>query len=95
MDDFKEFQGKSLDEAIRAACSYFDAQREKLEIDIIQDAKNGIFGLVGARRVAPGTRRAARLRAEGQSRRNFPRAQAPSGAGSPSAPRQPGTEAAV
>ena len=33
MDDFKEFQGKSLDEAIRAACSYFDAQREKLEID--------------------------------------------------------------
>ena len=35
MDDFKEFQGKSLDEAIRAACSYFDAQREKLEIDII------------------------------------------------------------
>ena len=45
MDDFKEFQGKSLDEAIRAACSYFDAQREKLEIDIIQDAKNGIFGL--------------------------------------------------
>ena len=48
MDDFKEFQGKSLDEAIRAACSYFDAQREKLEIDIIQDAKNGIFGLVGA-----------------------------------------------
>lgn len=41
MDDFKEFQGKSLDEAIRAACSYFDAQREKLEIDIIQDAKNG------------------------------------------------------
>ena len=104
MDDFKEFQGKSLDEAIRAACSYFDAQREKLEIDIIQDAKNGIFGLVGARppctaqaprRVAPGTRRAARLRAEGQSRRNFPRAQAPSGAGSPSASRQPGTEAAV
>ena len=45
MDDFKEFQGKSLDEAIRAACAYFDAPREKLEIDIIQDAKNGIFGL--------------------------------------------------
>ena len=35
------------------------------------------------------------LRAEGQSRRRFPRAQAPSGAGSPSAPRQPGTEAAA
>ena len=58
MDDFKEFQGKSLDEAIRAACSYFDAQREKLEIDIIQDAKNGIFGLVGARKAIVRPRRA-------------------------------------
>lgn len=58
MDDFKEFQGKSLDEAIRAACSYFDAPREKLEIDIIQDAKNGIFGLVGARKAIIRARRA-------------------------------------
>ena len=58
MDDFKEFQGKSLDEAIRAACSYFDATREKLEIDIIQDAKNGIFGLVGARKAIVRARRA-------------------------------------
>ena len=58
MDDFKEFQGKSLDEAIRAACSYFDAQREKLEIDIVQDAKNGIFGLVGARKAIVRARRA-------------------------------------
>ena len=95
MDDFKEFQGKSLDEAIRAACSYFDAQREKLEIDIIQDAKNGIFGLVGARKAIVRARRAQLKPRGGQSRRRFPRAQAPSGAGSPSAPRQPGTEAAV
>ncbi|WP_300832002.1 Jag N-terminal domain-containing protein, partial [uncultured Bilophila sp.] len=58
MDDFKEFQGKSLDEAIRAACAYFDAPREKLEIDIIQDAKNGIFGLVGARKALIRARRA-------------------------------------
>ena len=91
MDDFKEFQGKSLDEAIRAACSYFDAQREKLEIDIIQDAKNGIFGLVGARKAIVRARRAQLKPRVG----SLPRAQAPSGAGSPSAPRQPGTEAAV
>ena len=58
MDDFKEFQGKNLDEAIRAACSYFDAPREKLEIDIVQDAKNGIFGLVGARKAIVRARRA-------------------------------------
>ena len=58
MEDFKEFQGKSLDEAIRGACAYFDAPREKLEIDIVQDAKNGIFGLVGARKAIVRARRA-------------------------------------
>lgn len=46
----KNFKARALTKQIRAACSYFDAQREKLEIDIIQDAKNGIFGLVGARK---------------------------------------------
>lgn len=58
MENFKEFQGKSLDEAIRNACAYYDASREKLEIDIVQDAKNGIFGLVGARKAVIRARRA-------------------------------------
>ncbi len=49
MDEFKEFQGKSLDEAIHNACVYFDVKREKLEIDIMQDAKGGFFGIVGVR----------------------------------------------
>lgn len=49
MEDFKEFQGKSLDEAIQGACEHFDAPREKLEIELVQDAKSGIFGVVGAR----------------------------------------------
>lgn len=57
MEEFKEFQGKSLDEAIRGACSYFNTPREKLEIDIVQDAKNGIFGLVGARKAVIRARR--------------------------------------
>ena len=57
MDDFKEFQGKSLDEAIRAACSYFDAQREKLEIDIVQDAKTASSAWSG--RVRPSSAPAA------------------------------------
>ena len=48
----KEFQGRSLDEAIAAACSYFDLPREKLEIDILSDAKAGIFGLVGTRKAS-------------------------------------------
>lgn len=49
MSDYKEFEGKSLDEAIAQACAYYDEPREKLELEIIQDAKSGLFGLVGAR----------------------------------------------
>ena len=50
MEKSKEFQGKSLDEAIQNACRYFDTKREKLEIEIVQDAKSGLFGIVGVRK---------------------------------------------
>ena len=59
MDGFKEFQGKNLDAAIQEACSYYTAAREKLEIEIVQDAKSGIFGIVGARKAKIRARRAA------------------------------------
>lgn len=58
MDKFKEFQGKDLDECIKQSCEYFDCPREKLEIEIIQDAKSGIFGIVGARKAKISARRA-------------------------------------
>lgn len=58
MDGFKEFQGKDLDSAIAEACDYFDAPRERLEIEIVQDAKTGIFGIVGARKAKVRARRA-------------------------------------
>ncbi|MBQ4124744.1 MAG: Jag N-terminal domain-containing protein, partial [Desulfovibrio sp.] len=61
MDGFKEFQGKDLDSAIKDACAYFDARREQLEIEILQDAKSGIFGIVGARKAKMRARR-VRLR---------------------------------
>lgn len=72
MNNFKEFQEKTLDAAIAAACAYYDAPREKLEIEIIEDAKSGIFGIVGARKARiqarraqlPDLGRAARSRAE-------------------------------
>lgn len=60
MNDFKEFQGKSLDEAIRGACAYYNTPREKLEIDIVQDAKTGIFSVIfggGARKAIIRARR--------------------------------------
>lgn len=59
MEGFKEFLGKTLDAAIGEACTYFNASREKLEIEIIQDAKSGIFGIVGARKAVVRARRAA------------------------------------
>lgn len=58
MDGFKEFQGKDLDAAIQDACLYYNAKRERLEIEILQDAKSGIFGIVGARKAKIRARRA-------------------------------------
>jgi len=50
MSEFKEFQGKNLDEAIKTACSHFDLDREKLEIEIIKGGSTGVFGIVGVRK---------------------------------------------
>lgn len=50
MSNFKEFQSKNLDSAIQDACAFFGTEREKLEIEIIEDAKMGVFGLIGARK---------------------------------------------
>ena len=57
MDQFKEFQGKDLDECIKEACAFFDLPREKLEVEIVQDARTGIFGIVGARKAKIRVRR--------------------------------------
>ncbi|WP_320170709.1 RNA-binding cell elongation regulator Jag/EloR [Maridesulfovibrio sp.] len=47
MSEFKEFQGKNLDEAISTACDYFNLNRDKLEIEILSGGSTGVFGLVG------------------------------------------------
>lgn len=65
-DGFREFLGKNLDAAIEDACQYFNAGRERLEIEILQDARSGIFGIVGARKARIRARR-ARLRDAVQS----------------------------
>ncbi|MBO4313507.1 MAG: Jag N-terminal domain-containing protein, partial [Desulfovibrio sp.] len=58
MEGYKDFEGRDLDGAIAEACEYFNAKREKLEIEIIQDAKTGIFGIVGFRKAKIRARRA-------------------------------------
>lgn len=57
MKGYVEFTGKTLDEAIKEACSYFGVEREKLEIEIVNDAKTGIFGLVGVKKATLRARR--------------------------------------
>lgn len=58
MDTYKEFQGKDLDECISQAMQWFDCPRDTLEVEIVQDAKSGIFGIVGARKAKIRARRA-------------------------------------
>ncbi|GHV53218.1 protein jag [Deltaproteobacteria bacterium] len=50
MNGYKEFEAKTLDDAIQDACAFYDSSREKLEIEILNDAKGGIFGLMGAKK---------------------------------------------
>lgn len=58
MDQYKEFQGKNLDDAIKSARVYFGVDRERLEIEILSDGKSGIFGLVGMKKATIRARRA-------------------------------------
>lgn len=50
-----EFEGKTVDKAVEAACLHFGVSREDLEIEIITHGSTGIFGLRG---------RKARIKAE-------------------------------
>ncbi|RKX62248.1 MAG: hypothetical protein DRP37_02025 [Thermodesulfobacteriota bacterium] len=43
----KEFDGKTVDYAIEAACKYFKAKPDDLEINILTRGSTGIFGLGG------------------------------------------------
>ncbi len=57
MSEYLEFEGKTIDDAIAAACDFFGTDREKLEIEIIADSKGGIFGLVGIKKARIRARR--------------------------------------
>ncbi|MBT8763302.1 Jag N-terminal domain-containing protein [Desulfohalobiaceae bacterium Ax17] len=50
MDEFVEFSGKNVDEAIAKACEHFQTDRDQLEIEIITGGSSGIFGLVGVKK---------------------------------------------
>jgi len=65
MSDFKEFQGKDLDEAIESACDYFNLQRDRLEIEILSGGSSGIFGIMGVKKAKLQARPRAQVNATG------------------------------
>lgn len=63
MSDFKEFQGKDLDEAIESACDYFNLKRDRLEIEIMSGGSSGIFGIMGVKKAKVKARPRAQVNA--------------------------------
>ncbi|MFW5730242.1 MAG: protein jag [Desulfonatronovibrionaceae bacterium] len=63
MDQYVEFSGKDLDQAIASACSHFGIERDRLEIEIVSGGSSGIFGLVGVKKAVI----MARARSTGQT----------------------------
>jgi spoIIIJ-associated protein len=63
MSDFKEFQGKNLDEAIENACDYFNLKRDRLEIEIVGGGSTGIFGIMGVKKAKVKARPRAQVNA--------------------------------
>ncbi len=51
MSAYKEFQAKTVDQAIEDACRFFALERDALEIEIVSGGSSGIFGL-GAKKAA-------------------------------------------
>jgi len=47
--DFKEFEDKTVDEAIISAMEAFNATFEELDIKIISEGSKGVFGIVGSK----------------------------------------------
>ena len=45
--EFMEFEGKTTEEAIEAACAHFQVPSEELEIEIVSVGSPGFFGLGG------------------------------------------------
>ncbi len=50
MENYTEFTGKNVDEAISNACHYFNIDRAHLEVEIVSGGSSGIFGLVGVKK---------------------------------------------
>lgn len=66
MDNYIEFSGKNVDEAISSACKYFHINRDQLEVEIVSGGSSGIFGLVGVKKATIKAKRRTREKEEEQ-----------------------------
>jgi spoIIIJ-associated protein len=69
MNTYKDFQAKTVDQAVEEACRFFVVERDSLEIEIISGGSSGIFGLGAKKAVIRATRR--RLNATGEEAPGF------------------------
>lgn len=61
MKEFKEFEAKTVDAAIDAACRHYGVERSKLEIEILRGESTGIFGFGKKNALVQARRRASAL----------------------------------
>ncbi|EFI34300.1 single-stranded nucleic acid binding R3H domain protein [Desulfonatronospira thiodismutans ASO3-1] len=66
MDNYIEFSGKNVDEAIQSACKYFHINRDQLEVEIVSGGSSGIFGLVGVKKATIKAKRRPRKQEQEQ-----------------------------
>ncbi len=57
MNTYKDFQAKTVDQAIDDACRFFAVERDALDIEIISGGSSGIFGLGAKKATIRATRR--------------------------------------
>jgi len=92
MSDFKEFQGKDLDEAIESACDYFNLKRDRLEIEILSGGSSGIFGIMGVKKAKVKARARAQVNASDILNGKTEAAEAPKETAKPKAKAKPKAE---
>lgn len=64
MEEYVEFTGKDVDDAIAGACRHFNLDRDKLEIEIVSGGSSGIFGLVGVKKARVMAKKRALINSE-------------------------------
>ncbi|MBI5522876.1 MAG: Jag N-terminal domain-containing protein [Desulfarculus sp.] len=50
MSDFREFVGKTTEEALQKATAHFDLPLNRLEVEVVSAGSSGLFGFLGAKK---------------------------------------------